>query len=104
MTETIDPMDSRPRGGAKFWLGVLTEIPPLRGRCPLNRGVGDVCILVQRAGRQVGRRYPAKIRLWRNARNETNAIESVNGRYRRAVPIRRHFPNEQSALKCLYLV
>lgn len=68
-----------------------------------------------------GGRYPAMIRLWRNAWNEfipfldydveirriicsTNAIESLNARYRRAVRARGHFPNEQSALKCLYLV
>ena len=68
-----------------------------------------------------GHRYPAAIRLWRNAWQEfipfldydievrkvicsTNAIESLNARYRRAVRARGHFPNEQSALKCLYLV
>ena len=33
----------------------------------------------------------------------TNAIESLNARYRRAVKARGHFPTEQ-ALKCLYLV
>ncbi len=63
----------------------------------------------------------AMIRLWRNAWNEfipfldydteirtvicsTNAIESLNARYRRAVRARGHFPSEQAALKCLYLV
>src|ERR1700712_979221 len=68
-----------------------------------------------------GQRYPAVIRLWDNAWNEfipfldydveirrvicsTNAIESLNARYRRAIKARGHFPNEQSALKCLYLV
>lgn len=68
-----------------------------------------------------GARYPAMIRLWRNAWAEftpfldypteirtvlcsTNAIESLNARYRRAVKARGHFPNEQAALKCLYLV
>lgn len=66
-------------------------------------------------------RYPAVIRLWDNAWAEfipfldydleirkvicsTNAIESLNARYRRAVKARGHFPNEQAALKCLYLV
>jgi hypothetical protein len=61
------------------------------------------------------------IRLWRNAWTEfvpfldydaeirrvtcsTNAIESLNARYRRAVRARGHFPTEQAALKCLYLV
>ena len=34
----------------------------------------------------------------------TNAIESLNARYRRAVTVRGHFPTEQAAMKCLYLV
>jgi putative transposase len=33
----------------------------------------------------------------------TNAIESVNARIRRAVKARGHFPNEQAALKCVYM-
>jgi transposase-like protein len=33
----------------------------------------------------------------------TNAIESINARYRRAINARGHFPTEQAALKCLYL-
>ncbi len=68
-----------------------------------------------------GQRYPAVIRLWDNAWAEfipfldydieirrvicsTNAIESLNARYRRAIKARGHFPSEQAALKCLYLV
>jgi transposase-like protein len=68
-----------------------------------------------------GARHPAMIRLWRNAWTEfipfldydleirrvicsTNAIESLNARYRRAVKARGHFPTEQAAMKCLYLV
>jgi putative transposase len=68
-----------------------------------------------------GHRYPAIIRLWENAWEEfipfldydveirqvicsTNAIEPLNARYRRAVKARGHFPTEQAALKCLYLV
>jgi transposase-like protein len=68
-----------------------------------------------------GQRYPAVVRLWDNAWAEfipfldydveirtvicsTNAIESLNARYRRAIKARGHFPNEQAALKCLYLV
>lgn len=68
-----------------------------------------------------GTRYPAIIRMWRSAWTEfvpfldynieirrvicsTNAIESLNARYRRAVRARGHFPNEQSAMKTLYLV
>ncbi len=34
----------------------------------------------------------------------TNAIESLNARFRRATRARGHFPNEQAATKCLYLV
>lgn len=34
----------------------------------------------------------------------TNAIESLNARFRRATRWRGHFPNEQAALKVLYLV
>lgn len=68
-----------------------------------------------------GKKYPALVRLWRNAWTEfvpfldydieirrmicsTNAIESLNARYRRAVRARGHFPTEQAAMKCLYLV
>jgi len=68
-----------------------------------------------------GRKYPAAVKLWRTAWDEfipfldwdieirkiictTNAIESLNARYRRAVNARGHFPNDQAALKCLYLV
>ncbi|MGC4857528.1 IS256 family transposase, partial [Micromonospora sp. DT4] len=67
-----------------------------------------------------GKKYPAIVRLWENAWAEfvpfltfdteirkvicsTNAIESVNARIRRAVRARGHFPNEQAALKCVYL-
>jgi putative transposase len=162
--------------GAKFWLGVLTEIK--------NRGVQDVCMVVcdglkgppdsitttwqlatvqtciihlirntfrfasradwEKMARDLrpvycavnaemaaarfaefnevwGAKYPAITTLWTNAWNEfipfldydveirrvicsTNAIESLNARYRRAVRARGHFPTEQAALKCLYLV
>ena len=34
----------------------------------------------------------------------TNAVESLNARFRKAVRHRTHFPNEQAALKVLYLV
>ncbi len=65
--------------------------------------------------------YPAMISSWRNAWEEfvpflafpvelrkvvytTNAIESLNSRFRRAVRQRGHFSNETAALKVLYLV
>jgi putative transposase len=65
--------------------------------------------------------YPAMINSWETSWNEfipflefppelrkivytTNAIESLNARFRRAVRHRGHFPNEQAAMKVLYLV
>nr|WP_281920745.1 IS256 family transposase [Nocardia cyriacigeorgica] len=67
-----------------------------------------------------GGKYPAIVKLWENSWPEfvpflafdteirrvvcsTNAIESVNARIRRAVRARGHFPNEQAALKCVYM-
>ncbi|MEP1123579.1 MAG: IS256 family transposase [Ilumatobacter sp.] len=70
-----------------------------------------------------GEQYPAIRTLWSNAWSEfvpfldyspeirrviystdTNAIESLNARFRRATRARGHFPNEQAAMKCLYMV
>ncbi len=68
-----------------------------------------------------GDTYPAIKGLWEHAWTEfvpfldyspeirrviysTNAIESLHARFRRATRARGHFPNEQAALKCLYLV
>jgi transposase-like protein len=68
-----------------------------------------------------GTKYAGVVRLWEAAWAEfvpflvfelevrrvifsTNAIESLNARFRRAVRARGHFPSEQAALKCLYLV
>jgi putative transposase len=68
-----------------------------------------------------GEKYPAVIRLWetnwaefspfldyspeiRRVIYSTNAVESLHARFRRATRARGHFPNEQAAIKCLYLV
>jgi len=65
-------------------------------------------------------KYPAISKLWRNAwdnfvpfldldieirhlLSSTNAIESLNARFRKAIDARGHFPNEQAAMKVLYL-
>jgi len=67
-----------------------------------------------------GARYPALINLWRSSWTEfvpflafplelrkliytTNGIESLNARFRASTRRRGHFPDEQSALKVLYL-
>ncbi|WP_145737879.1 IS256 family transposase [Saccharopolyspora dendranthemae] len=68
-----------------------------------------------------GAKYPAIIRLWRSSWEQftpflafppeirkiiytTNAVESLNARFRQATRRRGHFPSEQAALKVLYLV
>jgi transposase-like protein len=68
-----------------------------------------------------GAKYPAIIRLWRSSWEQftpfltfppeirkiiytTNAIESLNARFRQATRRRGHLPTEQAALKVLYLV
>ena len=65
--------------------------------------------------------YPAMIRSWQKRWNEfvpfleflaelrrivytTNAVESLNARFRRTVRHRGHFPNEQAAMNIFYLV
>lgn len=65
--------------------------------------------------------YPAMIGSWENAWDEfvpfldfpaelrkvvytTNAIESLNAQFRRGVRHRGHFPNDQAAMKVLYLI
>jgi mutator family transposase len=47
---------------------------------------------------------PGRSQVTRELICSTNAIESLNARYRRAVKARGHFPTELAALKCLYLV
>lgn len=96
---------------------------------PLRRPPGHLHRGERRAGRgpagrlrrEVVGKYSAAVKLWRSAWGEfvpfldydveirkiictTNAIESLNARYRRAVRARGHFPNDAAALKCLYLV
>lgn len=65
-------------------------------------------------------RYPAIRRLWMDAWERfipfldydveirrvictTNAIESLNARFKRSIRARGHFPDEQATLKCMYL-
>jgi putative transposase len=67
-----------------------------------------------------GEKYPAMIKSWQTSWAEfvpflefpvelrkvvytTNAIESLNGRFRLSVRHRGHFPTDQAAMKVLYL-
>jgi putative transposase len=101
----------------KYWDELKKDIKPIYTAVNANAARAAFEDLTEKWGQ----RYPAVIRLWANAWEEfipfldydveirrvicsTNAIESLNARYRRAIKARGHFPNEQAALKCLYLV
>src|SRR3954452_19956188 len=101
----------------KYWDVLAKDLKPIYQAVNADAAAAALDALEQKWGP----RYPAMIRLWRNAWAEfipfldydleirrvicsTNAIESLNARYRRAVKARGHFPTEQSAMKCLYLV
>ncbi|MFF0099538.1 IS256 family transposase [Micromonospora sp. NPDC005257] len=101
----------------KYWDEIKRDIKPIYTAVNADAARAAFDDLTEKWGD----RYPAVIRLWDNAWAEfipfldydleirtvicsTNAIESLNARYRRAVKARGHFPNELAALKCLYLV
>jgi transposase-like protein len=101
----------------RYWDGLRHDIKPIY--TAVNAEAAQVAL--DELAEKWGGRYPALIRLWANAWAEfipfldydieirrvlcsTNSIESLNSRYRRAVKARGHFPSEQAALKCLYLV
>jgi transposase-like protein len=101
----------------KYWDEIKRDIRPIYTAVNAEAALAAFEELTEKWGT----RYPAVIRLWANAWEEfipflaydveirqvicsTNAIESLNARYRRAVRARGHFPTEQAALKCLYLV
>ncbi len=101
----------------KYWDEIKRDLRPIYTAVNANAARTAFDELAEKWGQ----RYPAVIRLWRNAWEEfipfldydveirrvicsTNAIESLNARYRRAIRARGHFPSEQAALKCLYLV
>jgi putative transposase len=98
------------------WAAVAKDLRPIY-TAPTEQAAGD---RLDELAEKWGERYPAIVRLWRNAWPEfvpflaynseiravlysTNAIESLHARFRRSVRARGHFPNEQAALKCLYL-
>jgi transposase-like protein len=99
------------------WDALKRDVKPIYTAVNAAAARGAFDELVERWGE----RYPAIVKLWDNAWSEfipfldydleirrvlcsTNAIESLNARYRRAVKARGHFPSEQAAMKCLYLV
>ena len=101
----------------KYWDQLSKDLKPIYQAPTVEAAAAALDALEQ----TWGQRYPAMIRLWRNAWEEfipflaydveirrvlysTNAIESLNARFRRAVRARGHFPTEQAAMKTLYLV
>jgi putative transposase len=101
----------------KYWDALKHDVRPIYTAVNAQAARAAFDDLAEKWGQQ----YPAVVRLWDNAWEEfipfldydveirkvicsTNAIESLNARYRRAIKARGHFPTEQAALKCLYLV
>lgn len=100
-----------------YWDAIARDLKPIY-TAPTAAAARD---RYEEFAEQWGAPYPAIRALWENAWAEfipfldydveirkvicsTNAIESLNARYRRAVRARGHFPNEQAAMKTLYLV
>jgi putative transposase len=103
-------------GSRKYWDQIAHDLRPVYTAVTESEARAQF----EEFAEKWGKPYPAIKRLWENAWSEfvpfldydveirkiicsTNAIESLNARYRRAVRVRGHFPNEQAALKCLYL-
>lgn len=101
----------------KYWDALAKDMKPIY-TAPTPAAARD---RFEEFAEKWGKPYPAITRLWENAWAEfipfldydveirkilcsTNAIESLNARYRRAIRARGHFPNEQAAMKTLYLV
>ena len=101
----------------KYWGQIAADLKPIYG-APSPQAAWSA---FEEFEEKWGKPYPAIGRLWRDAWEQftpfldydveirrvlcsTNAIESLNARYRRAVSVRGHFPTEQAAMKCLYLV
>nr|WP_157121205.1 IS256 family transposase [Nocardia miyunensis] len=103
--------------GRQHWDALRRDVKPIYTAVNADAARAALDELTERWGTK----YGAIVRLWNNAWEEfipfldydveirrvicsTNAIESLNARYRRAIKARGHFPTEQAALKCLYLV
>jgi transposase-like protein len=103
--------------GRQHWDALRRDVKPIYTAVNATAARAALDELAERWGSK----YGAIVRLWENSWEEfipfldydieirrvicsTNAIESLNARYRRAIKARGHFPTEQAALKCLYLV
>ncbi|MFR9774411.1 IS256 family transposase, partial [Nocardia sp. SC052] len=103
--------------GRQHWDALRRDVKPIYTAVNATAARAALDELTERWGTK----YGAIVRLWENSWEKfipfldydveirrvicsTNAIESLNARYRRAIKARGHFPTEQAALKCLYLV
>ncbi len=101
----------------RYWEAIAKDLRPIYTAPSVAAAEEALAFLEEKWGKA----YPAIPRLWRAAWEQftpfldydveirtvlcsTNAIESLNARYRRAVTVKGHFPTEQAALKTLYLV
>ena len=100
----------------RYWAEIARDLKPVY--TAVNAAAAEAAF--ESFEEKWGTKYPAISKLWRSAwdnfipfldldievRNllsTTNAIESLNARFRKVVDARGHFPNEQAALKVLYL-
>jgi putative transposase len=98
------------------WPAIMKDVRPIYTAPTLDAAAERFAEFEETWGSQV----PAVIKLWRDAWSEfipflsfpaevrsiiytTNTIESLNARFRRSTRVRGHFPNDQAALKVLYL-
>jgi putative transposase len=98
------------------WPAIMKDVRPIYTAPTLDAATERFAEFEEKWAAQV----PAVIKLWRDAWNEfipflsfptevrsiiytTNTIESLNARFRRSTKVRGHFPNDQAALKVLYL-
>lgn len=101
----------------KYWSQITTELRAIYTAPTVEAAE----ILFDEFAAEWEPKYPAMIAVWRNSWEQftpflkfpapirklvytTNAIESLNSRFGQATRRRGHFPNEQAALKVLYLV
>jgi transposase-like protein len=98
------------------WPAIMKDVRPIYTAPTLDAATERFAEFEEKWGAEV----PAVIKLWRDAWSEfipflsfpaevrsiiytTNTIESLNARFRRSTKVRGHFPNDQAALKVLYL-
>ena len=100
----------------KYWGEIARDLKPVYTAVNADAAAAAFDAFEEKWGGQ----YPAISKLWRSAwdnfvpfldldieirhlLSSTNAIESLNARFRKVIDARGHFPNEQAAMKVLYL-